>query len=79
MPEQKSKMFAAYDDVIKWKHYPRYWPFVRGIRRSPVHSSHKGQDVELWCFLWSVLEQTAEKTIETPVIWEAIVLILASL
>ena len=24
------------DDVIKWKHYPRYWPFVRGIHRSPV-------------------------------------------
>ena len=26
----------AYDDVIKWKHFPRYWPFVRGIHRSPV-------------------------------------------
>ena len=23
------------DDVIKWKHFPRYWPFVRGIHRSP--------------------------------------------
>ena len=23
-------------DVIKWKHFPRYWPFVRGIHRSPV-------------------------------------------
>ena len=22
------------DDVIKWKHCPRYWPFVRGIHRS---------------------------------------------
>ena len=22
-----------YDDVIKWKHFPRYWPFVWGIRR----------------------------------------------
>ena len=27
-----------YDDVIKWKHFPRYWPFVRGIHRSPVSS-----------------------------------------
>ena len=26
---------------------------------------HKGQ---LWCFLWSAPEQTAEQTIETPVI-----------
>ena len=33
----------CHDDVIKWKHFPRYWPFVRGIHRSPVNSSHKGQ------------------------------------
>ena len=32
-----------HDDVIKWKHFPRYWPFVRGIHRSPVNSTHKGQ------------------------------------
>ena len=32
-----------HDDVIKWKHFPRYWPFVRGIPRSPVNSPHKGQ------------------------------------
>ena len=32
-----------HDDVIKWKHFPRYWPFVRGIQRSPVNSTHKGQ------------------------------------
>ena len=33
----------VHDDVIKWKHFPRYWPFVRGIHRSPVTSPHKGQ------------------------------------
>ena len=32
-----------YYDVIKWKHFPRYWLFVRGIRRSPVNSPYKGQ------------------------------------
>ena len=32
-----------HDDVIKWKHFPRYWPFVWGIHRSPVNSPHKGQ------------------------------------
>ena len=32
-----------HDDVIKWKHFPRCWPFVRGIHRSPVNSPHKGQ------------------------------------
>ena len=26
-------------DVIKWKISPRYWPFVRGIHRSPVRAS----------------------------------------
>ena len=31
------------DDVIKLKHFPRYWPFLRGIHRSPVNSPHKGQ------------------------------------
>ena len=30
-----------YDDVIKWKHFLRYWPFVRGIHRSSVNSPHK--------------------------------------
>ena len=35
--------FNVHDDVIKWKHFPRYWPFVRGIHRSPVNSPHKGQ------------------------------------
>ena len=33
----------SHDDVIKWKHFPRNWPFVRGIHRSPVNSPHKGQ------------------------------------
>ena len=27
---------AFHDGVIKWKHFPRYWPFVRGIHRSPA-------------------------------------------
>ena len=34
---------CIHDDVIKWKHFPRYWSFVRGIHRSPVNSRHKGQ------------------------------------
>ena len=34
---------CVHDDVIKWKHFPRDWPFVRGIHRSPVNSPHKGQ------------------------------------
>ena len=30
-----------------------YWPFVRGIHRSPVNSPHKGQWRRVWCFLWA--------------------------
>ena len=37
------KMFRLHDDVIKWKHFPRNWPFLRGIHRSPGNSPHKGQ------------------------------------
>ena len=33
--------FNEHGDVIKWKHFPRYWQFVRGIHRSPVNSPHK--------------------------------------
>ena len=36
------RSWKTLDDVIKWKHFLRYWPFVRGIRRSPVNSHHKG-------------------------------------
>ena len=42
----KNKEFVKlriHDDVIKWKHFPRYWPFVRGIHRSTVNSPHKDQ------------------------------------
>ena len=37
------EMEVRHDDVIKWKHFPRYWPLMRGIHRSPVNSPHKGQ------------------------------------
>ena len=39
-PHQKSQ---NNDDVIKWKHFSRYWPFVRGIHRSLMNSPHKSQ------------------------------------
>ena len=34
---------SHHDDVIKWKYFPRYWPFVRGIHWSPVNYPHKSQ------------------------------------
>ena len=44
----------------------------------PVDPLTKASDAELWYFLWSAPEQTVD-TIETPVIWDAIVLIMVSL
>ena len=40
-----SQRLYLHDDIIKWKHFPRYWPFVRGIHWSPVNSPHRDQ----WC------------------------------
>ena len=39
----------------------------------------KASDAELWCFLWSPPEQTAEQTIEMSVMWDAITFIMTSL
>ena len=39
----KRSRLVWYDDVIKGKHFSRYWPFVRRIHRSPVNSPHKVQ------------------------------------
>ena len=47
---------TMHDEVIKWNHFPRYWPFVRGIHRSRWIPRTKASDAELWCFLWSVPE-----------------------
>ena len=41
-----------HDDVIKWKHFPRFWPFVRGIHRSRWIPRTKASDAELWCFFF---------------------------
>ena len=44
---------SVHDDVIKWKHLPRYWPFVLGIHRSPVNSPHKCQ--WRWALMFSLI------------------------
>ena len=51
-------IYFVHDDVIKWKLYPCYWPFVlcgefTGHRWIP---RTKTSDAELWCFPWSASE-----------------------
>ena len=60
-----------HDDVIKWKHFPRYWPFVRGIHRSPVNSPHKVQWSGVFMFFYLCLNERLSKQpcgwwLETP-------------
>ena len=38
---QHHELTPVHDDVIKWKYFPRYCPFVRGIYQSIVNSPHK--------------------------------------
>ena len=40
---QYNNINLNHDDVIKWKHFPRYWSLVWRIHWSPVNSPHKGQ------------------------------------
>ena len=39
----------------------------------------KASDAELWSFLWSAPDQTVEQAMATPVIWDAIALIMTSM
>ena len=43
MINNQNIMFKTHDDAMKWKHFPRYWLFVRGINRWPVDSPNKSQ------------------------------------
>ena len=47
---------GIHDDVIIWKRFPRYWPFVRRIHRSTVNSPHKGQWRRALIPYWSAPE-----------------------
>ena len=68
-----------HDDVIKWKHFPGYWPFVRGIHRSPVVFLPKASDVEPLMFSLICAWTNGWTNNETPVIWDAIALTMTSL
>ena len=66
-------------DVIKWNICRVTGPLrgeSNGHRWIPLT---KASGAELWCFLWSAPDETVEQTFETPVIWDAIAFIMASL
>ena len=43
-------VIPQHDDVSRWKHFPRYWHFVRGpLVTSRYPPLTKASDAELWC------------------------------
>ena len=57
-----AKLCTVHDDVKIWKHFPYYWPFVRGIPSQ--RASNEGLHIRCW-----ELDQTVQ-TIELSVIWD---------
>ena len=57
----------GHDDVNKWKHFPFYWPFVRGIHQTKhninLHIYQKSYCIfmnsysSFWKFLWRSLDK----------------------
>ena len=66
-----------------WRHemetFSALLAFCWGFTGHRWISLTKASGAELWCFLWSAPEQRVVQTIETPVIWHAITLIMTSL
>ena len=70
----------VHDGIIKWKHFLRYYPFVgestdhRWIPRPNANDVTRSSDLFMKC-AWITVEQT----VEMSVIWDVMVIIVASL
>ena len=54
-------------DVVIWKYFPKYCPFVRSV----VLPLQRARHVELWCFLCCQPAIVVEKTVGLPMMWDA--------
>ena len=63
-----------------WRHqmksFPHTGPLWGEPTRRKLDSHTKTSDTKHWCFLWCSCEQTFEQTVEMPVIWDAMALIV---
>ena len=55
-------MCLGHDDVIKWTHFPSYWPFVREITCHLWIPLTKASDAELWFFICALNKQLKKQT-----------------
>ena len=74
IPKMCYMMIDCHDDVIKWKHFPRYWPFVREIHR---FTSQRPVTRSFDVFFDRRLNKWLSKQ-STLVIWDAIALVRTS-
>ena len=82
----KMQWSLLHDDIIKWKYFPRYWSFVRGIHRSPVNSLHKGQRrgalmfslISAWINGWQNKRETGDLRRHHHAHYDVIVMSLSS-
>ena len=72
-------MQTTHDDVIKWKHFRRYWTIVRVIHRSAVNSSHRGQWRGALMFPLICAWTNGSVNNRDAGIWDPIILILTAL
>ena len=69
----------VHNDIINWKQFRASGPLrgeSTGQRWIPLKNT---SDAELSWFIWSAPEQTVEQTLDTPVICDAMELIMTSL
>ena len=66
----KISLTPTHDDIIKWKHFPRYWLFVQGIHRLPANYTQKGQWGRALMFtlicVWTLSKQSWRRWFKTP-------------
>ena len=66
-------------DVIKWKHFPRYWPFVQAIHRwIPLTKASVSRSFDVF-FDLCLNKRLSKQSIEMPVTWYTVALIMTSL
>ena len=76
-PPWSPQQHVSHDDTNKWKLFPCYWPFVRGIHRSSLDFLHKGQwhrAIQSSDVFFNLPAQMTEQTIKTLMIWDDIAL-----
>ena len=76
--EKGTILQTSHNDVIRWKHFPRYWPFMQRIHRSPVNSTYKGQWRGALVLLFICARINIWANNRELVIWDAILLIVTS-